>query len=379
MGVMKFRDALLASALVPLLSAPAAAFEFGVNTRHDPTLNAPVAALMKQRNLRSARMDMVANADPAALRDQAERIRANGGQVQVVLLTSWQWRHDCDPRLAEVEQKAYEETAAAVDKVKDVIHDFELLNESQLRPEIQREVAWNSARSSSAPYEGKACVATLSRVLRGMSRAVDDIRASSGLPLRRIMGVVGRDWGYLKFMRDQGVQWDVTGYHVYPHGYKPSLLGDPWYGPGGPLAQLAAFGKPVHINEFNCGEIYDAGFGNRPGDAGTEACLKGLARHLRELKGQRIAQVEWLHFYELFDEPAKAAPENRFGLLHDLQTPKPLLYLAAAFAGGELSAQERLELERRGLMPDADPGRVRAGIGRAASPPRAPIAWWPRR
>jgi hypothetical protein len=352
---------LLALALAALPAA-AGALEFGVNTRHAPQLNAAVADTMARRNLRHARVDLIAGSDPAAVREFARMVRAHGGQVQAVLQTSHQWDHRCDPDLARVEQDAWRQAWATVDAVKDVIHDFELLNESQRRPEIEREVRWNTAGEATAPYEAGRCVATLAAVLRGMSRAVADVRTRSGLPLRIILGTIGRDFGFLWFMRAQGVQWDVTGFHVYPRLRARSLLDDRWYGPGGPLARLAAFGKPVHVNEFNCGEIYDRGYENRPGAPLTESCLRGLARHLQELRRQRVADVEAVHLYELFDEPHKAAPEDRFGLAWAMGRPKPHLFLATAIAGGELAPHERAEVTRRGLLSDAqiDEARARA-------------------
>ncbi|HZY18404.1 MAG TPA: hypothetical protein VFE82_07975 [Ramlibacter sp.] len=349
------------------LASGADAVEFGINSRHEPELNEAVAALMEQRNFRSARVDLITGDDLAGLRDFARRVRGNGGEVQVVLQTSHQWDHGCDPDLERVEQGAYREAAAAVHQVKDLVHDFELLNEAQRRPEIEREVPWNSAGLATAPYEGKACVASLAAALRGMSRAVADIRADSGLPLRTILGTVGRDFGFLSFMRGQGVQWDVTGFHVYPRLRGRSLLDDHWYGPGGPLAQLAAFGKPVHINEFNCGEIYDWRYENRAGRSRTESCLQSLSRHLGELQQQDAAVVEAVHFYQLLDEPRKPAPENRFGLVHRLGRPKPHLYLAAAVAGGELSHEERAEVTQRGLLTDA---QIDAARSRATAAPR---------
>jgi len=341
--------------LAAALSSSAAAFQFGVNTRHDPALNAEVAELMRQRNFTSARMDLIWDRDVSALRDQATRIRAHAGNVQVVLQTSYQWDERCNQDRVLVEQEAYRQAAGAIHKVKDVVHDFELLNEPQHRRDIRAEVSWNSARTSTASYEGKPCLATLAAALRGMSRALSDIREQSGLPLRSILGVVGRDFGYLSFMRKQGVRWDVTGYHIYPHASQPSLLNDPWYGPGGPLAQLASFGKPVHINEFNCGEIYDAEYENQAGGRSTETCLRGLARHLGELRSQNVANIEAVHLYMLHDEPHKEPPENRFGLTHDVRRPKLHLAVVASFTGGALSEQEREELARRGLLVQAGP------------------------
>jgi hypothetical protein len=308
---------------------------------------------MKARNLQSSRMDLWAG-DTTAFRDQAQKIRANGGSVEVSLQISYQWNNSCPQDLNYVEQDSYNQTVALVNQVKNIVHDFELLNETQLRPEIQREVSWNNQGTATAGYAGKPCVATLTSVLRGMSRAISDVRTSSGLPLRTILGAVGRDFGFLTYMRQQGVQWDVTGYHIYPRQEHASLLNDTWFGTGGPLAQLASFGKPVHINEINCGEIYDGNYENQAGMADTEKCLKGVARHLKDLRSQKIANIESIHMYELLDEPAKAAPENHFGLMYNLTQPKVHLYLVTAFAGGTLSAQERAELTSRGLLTDAE-------------------------
>ncbi len=359
----------LVSAVLAGMSASACAFDLGVNIHgggKSATGNDRVAAVMKQRNLKSARLDMFAGSDQSLLRDQVEKIRANGGTAEVTLQISYQWDNSCNQKLAWVEQDAYDQTAAAVNKVKDIVHDFELLNETQLRPEILKEVSWNTAGMSPTPYEGKPCVATLAAVLRGMSRAVRDVRASSGLPLRIILGAVGRDFGFLTFMQQKGVLFDVVGYHIYPHANQASLLSDPWFGRGGPLAQLAGFGRPVRINEFNCGEIYRSGYENRAGPL-TETCLRSLGKHLTDLRSQRIVGLESVHLYELLDEPQKPAPENRFGLMYDLSNPKVHLYLVTAFAGGALSAEERYEITRRGLLTDAQIDAMRA-----VPPARAP-------
>jgi hypothetical protein len=311
--------------------------------------------------------------DVKAFRDQVQKIRANGGSVQVALQVSFQWDHSCNQNLASIEQNGYNQTVTTVNQVKDIVHDFELLNEPQLRPEILAEVTWNSAGRSTTPYQRKPCVATLTAALRGMSRAIGDVRATSGLPLRTILGVVGRDFGFLTFMRQQGVMWDVTGFHVYPRADQASLLSDTWYGPGGPLAQLASFGKPVHINEFHCGEISQSGYENQEGASVTEACLKSLAKHLTDLKNQKIVNLEFVHIYELLDEPKKAIPENRFGMMYDLSRPKAHLYLISALAGGALSSRERFEITRRGLLTDAEIDAMRvAAPAPAPAPSPAP-------
>jgi hypothetical protein len=340
---------------VPGPPAPTDSPIFGVNihTGSDATTNTQRASIMKQRNLKTARMDLWAG-DVTAFRDQVNKIRANGGKVEVSLQINYQWNNSCPQNFASVEQDAYNQTVNLVNQVKDIVHDFELLNEVQLRPDILPEVPFNSAMGSTTPYQGKPCVATLTSVLRGMSRAIHDVGASSGLPLKVILGLVGRDWGFLSYMRQQGVQWDITGYHIYPRQEHASLLSDPWFGAGGPLAQLAAFGKPVRINEFHCGEIYDGGYENQAGMPTTEKCLKGVTKHLKDLRNQKIANIESIHIYELLDEPSKPAPENHFGLMYNLSQPKVHTYLAGAFAGGTLTTAERNEITSRGLLTDAE-------------------------
>ena len=330
--------------------------DFGVNIHHGGTadFNTQRAALMKQRNFKTARMDFISFEDAMALRDQIQKIRANGGTVEVVLWTRFGNDHSCNQDLAAVESSAYKDAAQAVDKIKDIVSDFELLNETQLRPEIRRETAWNRIGTQTAPYEGKPCVESLAAGLRGMSRAIRDIRASSGLPLRAMLGLTGRDFGFLTFMQQRGVLFDVIAFHAYPESRGASLLTDPWWGAGGPYAQLARFGKPVHFNEFNCGETYWSLYENGPGQPVTELCLKGFARHLADIIRQAAVNIESVHVYELLDEPQKAVPENRFGLMYDMAQPKLHMYLYTALAGGNLTAQERQEVTSRGLMTDAE-------------------------
>jgi hypothetical protein len=236
-----------------------------------------------------------------------------------------------------------------VDAVKDLVTDFELMNEVTLRPELEAEVPTNS-QADAGGYAGKPCYAVKLAVLEGMYAAIRDVAQQSGTALRVIAGTVGRDWGYLDFLRQNGIDFDVVGYHVYPSFNQADWNVDTWYGPGGLFAQLAAYGRPVHINEFDCGEIYQSSFENEAGAPLTEACLKSVAKYVLEIIGQHRANIESLHYYEMFDEPAKAAPENHFGLWYDMATPKVTAYLASAFAGGSLGASEESAITSRGLL-----------------------------
>lgn len=335
-----------------MFSSQALALDFGlaIHGNTDPA----IADLMKARNFKTARQDLTANTNVADRRAHVSRIRANGGRVEVTLQNSYQWNNTCPQDFANVEAKSYNEAYAIVDKYKDIIYDYELLNEISLRPETKAEVPWNSAGTSTAPYEGKPCYATMVSVLKGMSRAIRDIKASSGYPLRVILGAVGRDFGFLTFMRQKGVVFDVVGWHIYPHASNTSLLKDSWYGTGGPLARLAVYNLPVHINEFNCGEIYDGDYDNNPGSAKTLACFQAYKKHVSDLYNQNLINLESLHIYELLDEPKKSGPESRFGLMYDLNKPKDHLYIITAFAGGNLSASEQQRVTSLGILTDTE-------------------------
>jgi hypothetical protein len=310
--------------------------------------NQRLADIMNARRLMSARMDFMPNADVAQFRDQVLRLKAQGIKVETGLQTTYQHDHTCSQNLLFVEQDSYIQTSAMIEKIKDIVQDFELLNEVSLRADTSAEVAPYQGTPASG-YVGKPCYATMAAALRGMSRAILDERNTSGLPLKIILGTVSRDFGFLDFMQSQGVAFDILGYHMYPR-LDHALLGeDPWYGPVNALSQMAKFNKPVRINEFNCGEIYDIRYENAVGLPNTDACLKSIDKHLKPLLVQSEVQIESIHAYEIVDRIEQPVPENRFGLMYDIDHPKIHLALFSAYSGGEISADEKALLDRLGV------------------------------
>ena len=335
---------------------------FGVNI-HDGTGNpSALADLMAARNLRAARMDLYANdaAYLATFKTAVAALSARQIKIEAILFDDYSagqpQNQNCGADPATVENNAYNQTITQIRATQGLLLDYELQNEVSLYDSIKG----TGATGQNANDFDVSCGRMQAANLRGMSKAIADVRASSGLPLRIILGTTDRSFGFLSFMEAQGVQFDVVGYHIYPWEPHPPLDQDPWFGTGGPLGQLAKFNRPIHINEFNCGEIYsgspvypsDPLYENQAGQPVTDACLKGMAKHLKEIVNQTVANVESVHFYEALDEPSKAVPENHFGLLYDFNTPKVHLFLAAAFAGGTLSASERSEITSRGLLTD---------------------------
>jgi hypothetical protein len=311
--------------------------------------NQQVADLLHARNLKTVRMDFGSGQNAAPWRDQVQKLNAVGIKAETTLFPTYQYSTSCNLDLTATQNDAYAQTTTMVNAVKDLVTDFELMNEVTLRAELQGEVASNSKAPASA-YAGKPCYAVKLAVIQGMYRAIRDVAQQSGTTLRVIAGTVGRDWGYLDFLRQNGVDFDVVGYHIYPSLNQADWNVDTWYGPSGLFSQLAAYGRPVHINEFNCGEIYQGSFENDAGAPLTEECFKSVAKYVLEILGQSRANIESVHYYEMFDEASKAAPENHFGLWYDAATPKVTAYLASAFAGGSLSASEENEITSRGLL-----------------------------
>jgi uncharacterized phage protein (TIGR02218 family) len=338
--------------------APQVASSVGVNLHEgggSTGANTTIAGILAARHFTRNRVDIFgAGHDLTLVRDMVSRIKANGGTAQGVMQTSYQWDSTIYTDLAAVEAASYSEMTSLVNAVKDLITDFELLNETQLRPEINAAVPVGSAGTSSGPYTGIAACESLAAILKGMARAVHDLATADGKPYRVIMGVVNRDFGWLTYLASRGVTWDVTGWHVYPSLASPSLLTDTYYGTGGPLTQLASFGKPITINEFNAGEIYDAGYENADGATLTEEGYQSVAQHMGEIR-QSSANIESVIAYELLDEPGAGVPENRFGLMFNTSSPKVALYLWTYFAGGTLSSTEMTALTSRGLVTATTP------------------------
>lgn len=333
---------------------PPMPFAMGINI-HEGGLssanNTTIANIFANRRMQIARMDLFTNGAVSNVRDQATKIRANGGWVQGVLKPSVADDYNVYTAQADLDNifnAAYAQTTTIVNAHKDLIHDYELINEVPLRPECNAQVPYSTGQLESS-YTGKTAYISIGYILRGMAKAIRDIRDATGLPLRVLFGQSSRDWGFIRYMETLGLTYDVMVWHVYPTNQQASLLTDPWWGTGGPLAQLAAFGKPITINEFNSGEIYNGTYTNASG-ADAEAGWQGLTKHMKDLYTQTICDIESLVFYELKDQPAQPAPENRFGLMFDLATPKVTMLLATAFAGGALTTAEKAEITNRSLL-----------------------------
>jgi len=332
--------------------------DWGVNIRLGDNNPQNVANVLSDRNLKSVRLNFWGS-DPASLTQfiaTAEIMNEKNIKVQAIVFSVFsggQSRNgDYSANLAEVEQTVYNNTKPQIESVKNLVSEFELQNEIPLYPNM----AVSGATGQNALDYDTPAGRLQAAVLRGMSRAIDDVRKASNLSFRIILGTVDRRFGFLSYMLQQGVIFDITGYHTYPWENQKPLDTDPWFGTGGALGQLALFDKPIHINEFNSGEIYQGASGhpgidyeNLAGKDVTEAGFRSLYKHLTEIVNHTVANVEAVYFYGINDQTNKAKPENRFGLYYDagLQKPKISLLIATAFAGGSLSLNEKDSLLKR--------------------------------
>jgi len=339
---------------------PEAPFVWGGNIHEGSDEPAALSAIMAERGLTRARMDLW-GLDPtyvSTFRAAVDELSAQNISVEAIIFNRFSagqpGTNNCGANLENVEETAYQETLTTLNRVGDIVQIFELQNEIIFYPNIQV----GGTTGQQANDFDTPCGRFQAANLRGMSRAIVDLRAATGRPYIIILGVTDRRFGFLTFMEEKGVTFDHVGYHIYPWEVHSPLDEDPWFGEGGALGQLAQFGRPIHINEFNCGETYSGrgGYANQPdyenaaGAPVTEMCLQSLAKHLRTLVEQDVADIESLQFYELLDDPSKSPPENRFGLLYDMETPKVHMALAAAFAGGALSPSEKNALTSRNLL-----------------------------
>lgn len=334
--------------------------QWGVNIHDGGSDPQNLSDKIAKRNLKYVRMDLLGQ-KPVELTKfiNAVNIMNNKNiKCTAILFTEFSVgrarTNDYSANLTEVEQSVYNDMKSQVLNTKDLKLDYELQNEIPLYPDIRKS---GSTGQNALDYDTPAG-RLQAAVLRGMYRAVDDIRQLYKLPIRIILGTVDRQFGFLEFMQQQGVLFDVVGYHIYPWEKQEPLDQDPWFGQGGPLGQLAKFNKPIQINEFNSGEIYSgapnregADYENQAGQPVTEAGFRSLYKHLKEIVNQKVANIEGVYFYEASDEPRKEIPENRFGLFYDkkLKKPKISLFIATAFAGGKLSKSEKKSLIKRGF------------------------------
>ncbi|MGH6751829.1 MAG: hypothetical protein ACREDP_06640 [Bradyrhizobium sp.] len=352
---------LVSLAVTTMISFRADALEWGTNGPSAIRANlGPAFKVMKERGLTQFRIgvNLTKDTEPTEapmLKRAIAQAKTYGITLHPVFGFAFRWGDRTDAGTYPkgdrdaLYRQGFNRTYDFVNQFKHDIKDWELENELNLiahGPDGKRLFgSGGTAQEFEMPI-----MEDWAAVLRGASDAIDKINKESGLHLRKVLNTTSTMFGFLDFMTARGVRFDVISYHYYEVlGENPNRA---WNGRNprfNLFKKLATYHRPVVFNEINCGEIYKPDYGNKPGDHMTERCLKSLNDTLTALRDQKDVVVEGISIYELLDEPAKAAPENRFGLMYDLKTPKIALYLVSRFAGAPLSPEEAAELEKRGL------------------------------
>ncbi|WP_158896922.1 hypothetical protein, partial [Pseudomonas sp. BAV 2493] len=167
--------------------------------------------------------------------------------------------------------------------------------------------------------------AGLETTINVMSCNPDDRGAKARCPGDRL----GSMW-FLDQARAAGFAFDHISFHYYPHYRDRGRWMDLYLGQMRAMAEK--YRTRIFFNEVNCGEIYQgATDGGRPGDRGCHDSLEAI---LSELNGRYRDIVREINVYELLDEPSHPiAHERHFGLMYDLDRPKPVMELIRRYAG----------------------------------------------
>ena len=165
--------------------------------------------------------------------------------------------------------------------------------------------------------------AKVSAVLKGLSEGLHSVDPA----LKKAMGTAG--WGHVgafERMRDDGIKWDISVWHVY--GEDPEWA----------LNLLAEFDRPIWITELN------NPFGSHRSEEEQAKELGEMMAKIREL--EKDYPVEAAHIYELLDEPYWEDFEASMGLVKLVQTadggwmasePKPAYQVVKEIIRGPLA------------------------------------------
>ncbi|QFI77118.1 hypothetical protein F8237_08050 [Bradyrhizobium betae] len=352
---------LFVAAMSASTSLPANALEWGVSSpsamRRDPE---PAFRVMKERGFTLFRIGVNLSKDKeqteGPMLENAVRLaKIYGIKLQAVFGFPFRWgdrtdsgRYPAGDREA-LYQQGYNRTYEFVRQFKNDIDQWELENEINLVALDKNGKRLFGSGMTAAEFEMPA-MEDWAAVLRGASDAIDRINQESGLHLKKILNTTSTMFGFLDFMEQRGVRYDLISYHYYEVlGQNPHQAWNGWNPRFDLFKKLASYRRHVLFNEVNCGEIYKPDYGNAPGDPATERCLQNLNNMLTAIRDQKEVAIDSVSIYEIVDEPGKKPPENRFGLMYDLNRPKVALYLVSRFAGGKLTPAEAAELQKRGF------------------------------
>lgn len=351
----------LASSTAPSAVAPPIRYGAGDHPiKRSSERDEPTFRELCRRNLTVYRIDIPLTADTepyAASRLETLVKRAKSCNIRIVamLQTGFAWGDRTDagryPKgdTDALYRQGYDRTLPFVQRFRDAPIDWELGNELNLL-RVDETGAPLFGRGWSAAEFDTPLLGDWATVLKGMSDAVE---AAGEGKLRRVLNTTSTNFGFLDFMADRGVGFELIDYHYYERrGTSPRALA---YGNGRTydlFAKLATYRRPVIVGEINGAEIYDAHYRDRLDDRLTIDGFHSLKDAIAQFAGQSDIRVEAIIVYEMWDEGHKPPPENRFGLLRENGSPRLSLSILTRFAKGALAPSEQAALAALDLHPD---------------------------
>jgi len=246
---------------------------------------------------------------------------------------------------AGLEEQGYRCTYPFVLRFASRISHWELQNEVSLIPDVMRQGATGLVASDYDTPVGRQWAA----LMRGMSKAICDVRTRTGQPLLISVDTTETDFGLIPFLQAKGVSIDIFDYHYYPtvdqNPYKMPVIVDGWPTGGtvDQFAEMEKIGMPVVINEFNSGGLRSA-----PAPSEYDQLLS-LKQHIDYYRRQTRANVVGLQYYELYDEYWLTG-QTDFGLMKTPGQPKIQMFLAAVYACGKLAQEDKNALLASGVF-----------------------------
>jgi len=266
--------------------------------------------LVKALGFRSYRVDLYETAQKDALDELVEQGRRRGVTILPILIP--------DPMKASDERDAYNAGFT-------IAHDFAMRFKGrvpawELGNEYDNAVGMSSDGADPAQFPTSRYLKARG-VIRGM---LDGIRAADPAALRAVDNAGWCHYGFLRRLREDGVEWDITAQH--------------WYSDQGDMENAACgcgtiasairmchtnifeilkgFGKPIWITEFNDN--------SPPSPEKPRVAAEWLVRQMARFNAVAARYgITAAHVYELLDQPELEAAERHYGVAQPDGGPKP--------------------------------------------------------
>lgn len=256
---------------------------------------------LRDLGMKSYRVDISSAGKAPELAALVKEAKARGIDILPVITPGGM---DLDNKSAdELYDKAHELAVTLASQFKEDIRVWELGNEMEnyaiIKPCERRDdgsqypCEWGPAGGDGPLHYYGPRWAKVSAVLKGLSDGITEVDPS----IRKAIGTAG--WGHVgafERMRQDGIKWDISVWHMY--GQDPEWA----------FKRLAEYGRPIWVTEFN------NPLGSQRSAQEQADGLKRAMTRLRELQDRY--KVEAAHIYELLDETYWAPSyEAQMGLI----------------------------------------------------------------